>query len=98
MKLARTVTRFSDYEEEFRLELDLNETTISASILCPIVDNIQRIAEVTVLDASVGHIKVFIKNEILQEFRFEDIYVIVNTFRLTRMFNPLNIALSVQRS
>ncbi|QIG69587.1 hypothetical protein EVB81_018 [Rhizobium phage RHph_I46] len=97
MKIARTITRYTDYVEEFSLGLNLIDSEISAVISCPLKDEIKRLADIVMLDAEVGKIRVTVKNDQLQEFGFEDVYVILMTTRNSTVFNPMNLWLSVQR-
>ncbi|QGZ13986.1 hypothetical protein PP939_gp065 [Rhizobium phage RL38J1] len=98
MKIARSITRYTDYIEEFTLGLNLTDSEISSIISCPIKDEINRLADVVMLDAEVGKIRVTVKNALLEEFDFEDVYVIIMTTRNGNVFNPINIWVSVQRT
>lgn len=97
MKLARSVTRFEDYVEEFELNIDMTNADVSASIVCPIVDDVRRSAKVEILDAEIGKVRVTVTNVQFTEFRFEDVYVILHMGKLARVFNPLNLWITVRR-
>jgi hypothetical protein len=98
MKLARTVSRFEDFVEEFDLNLDLTNASLTGAILCPFVDDINRTCKVEILDVEIGKIRVTITRDLLAEFKFNDVYAVVYVYKLSRTFNPLNVWLSVSRT
>jgi hypothetical protein len=97
MKLARTVTRYEDYVEEFVLNVVMTDAQISAALVCPILEGVQRSAQIDVIEADVGHIRVTIPNATFEEFCFEDVYLVLNMFKINRIFNPLNMHIMVRK-
>jgi hypothetical protein len=97
MKLARTVTRYEDFVEELTLNIVMTDALISAALVCPVLEGLQRSATIEVIEADVGHIRVTIPNSTFEEFCFEDVYLVLNMFKLNRIFNPLNMHLMVRK-